>query len=304
MSGAGFAQLSSICFSEHIAKIFSLSNAIPMRFRRVLMKKAEHELMKRLVSVFSVILLMFGYSAWAAEPSRLTIAAAADLKFAMEEIARAFRKEHPEATLDLVTGSSGRFYEQIVQAAPFDLFFSADVKFPQQLKEQGLTASEVRLYARGRIVLWSAKMNAADMKLSDLAKPDITKIAIANPKHAPYGTRAEEALKKAGLWPKVEKKLVFGENVAQTAQLAETGAAEVGIIALSLAESPMLKPKGGYSLIPENLHSPLDQGYVILKRAEDNSSAKAFADFVSGEAGRTIFRRYGFVLPGASGSSP
>lgn len=167
-----------------------------------------------------------------------------------------------------------------------------------------MTASEARLYARGHIVLWSAGMDASKMTLKNLSSPKIKKIAIANPKHAPYGARAEEALRKAGLWAKVEKKLVFGENVAQTAQFAETGAADIGIIALSLAVSPALKEKGGYYLIPENLYSPLDQGYVVLKRAADNPLAKTFADFVASEPARVIFRRYGFALPGESVTSP
>lgn len=255
--------------------------------------------MKRLILILLLPLLPLT-TAWAAEPAKLTIAAAADLKYAMEEIANAFKKEHPEATLDLINGSSGKFYEQIEQEAPFDLFFSADIKFPQQLQEKGMTASEVRLYARGRIVLWGAGMDASKMTLKELTAPKLKKIAIANPKHAPYGMRAEEALKKAGLWAKVEKKLVFGENVAQTAQFAETGAADIGIIALSLAVSPALKEKGGYFLISDALHSPLDQGYVILKRAANNPLAKALADFVASEPARVIFRRYGFVLPGES----
>ncbi|WP_434111073.1 molybdate ABC transporter substrate-binding protein [Methylocaldum sp. GT1TLB] len=254
--------------------------------------------MHRFLLIFLLHLITVGHTAQGAETGKLTIAAAADLKYAMDEIVTSFKDRHPEATVDLVTGSSGKFYEQIVHEAPFDIFFSADIKFPEKLKEQGLTASEVRMYARGRIVLWSARTDASKMTLKNLDSPQITRIAIANPKHAPYGMRAEEALKKAGLWSKVEKKLVFGENVAQTAQFAETGAADVGIIALSLAVSPALKEKGGYSLVPENLHSPLDQAYVVVKRAENNPLAETFAEFVAAEPARAIFRRYGFVLPG------
>ncbi|HYE34034.1 molybdate ABC transporter substrate-binding protein [Methylocaldum sp.] len=254
--------------------------------------------MNRFLLIFLLLLLTIGHSAQGAEPVRLTIAAAADLKYAMDEVVKAFKDQHPEAMVDLVTGSSGKFYEQIAHEAPFDIFFSADVKFPEKLKEQGLTASEVRMYARGRIVLWSANMNAGKMTLQDLADPRIKQIAIANPKHAPYGQRAQEALENAGLWTKVQNKLVFGENIAQTAQFAETGAADVGLIALSLAVSPSLTAKGGYYLIPETLHEPLDQAYVLLKRAEKNALAGAFADFVASEPARAIFRSYGFILPG------
>jgi molybdate transport system substrate-binding protein len=259
--------------------------------------------MRRLIQVLVFTFLLTEWSIMAAEPAKLTIAAAADLQFAMRELVNAFRKENSTVAVDVVTGSSGKFYEQIVHGAPFDLFFSADVRYPEELRKQGLTASEVRIYARGRIVLWSTGMDVGKMTIQDLGSPKITKIAIANPKHAPYGMRAEEALKKAGLWSKVENKLVFGENVVQTAQFVEAGAADVGIIALSLAVSPALTGKGGYAPIPEGLHSPLDQGYVILKRAESIPAARTFADFVTSEPARAIFRRYGFVLP-AESSSP
>lgn len=253
--------------------------------------------MKRFIQILLFPLLLAEWSISVAEPAKLMIAAAADLQFAMRELTDAFHRENPAVAVDVVTGSSGKFYEQIVHGAPFDLFFSADIKYPEELRKQGLTASEVQIYARGRIVLWSTGMDASKMTIRDLGNPTITKIAIANPKHAPYGMRAEEALKKTRVWPKVEKKLVFGENVAQTAQFVEAGAADVGIIALSLAVSPALRGKGSYSLIPEDLHSPLDQGYVILKKAEADPVARTFADFVASEPARTILRRYGFALP-------
>lgn len=231
---------------------------------------------------------------------KLTIAAAADLKYALDEVVRDFKAQHPKAKVDLIFGSSGKLYEQILHGAPFDLLFSADIQFPQLLKDQGWAASETRLYARGRIVLWSTRLDAGRLTLEDLKSPTIRKIAIANPRHAPYGMRAKEALERLGLWGKVSPKLVFGENVAQTAQFVETGAADVGVIALSLALSPALSAKGSYALIAQELHQPLDQGYVILKRAASNPLALAFAEFVAKESARAVFRRYGFVLPGES----
>ena len=242
--------------------------------------------------------LSLGNRAWSAEPIKLTIAAASDLKFAMDELVGTFKKQHPGVTVDVVTGSSGKFYEQIVNEAPFDLFFSADTKFPQQLKEQGLAASEVHLYGRGQLVLWSASMDAGKLNLKSLTAAHIKKIAIANPKHAPYGMRAQEALEREGVWGQLQGKLVLGENIAQTAQFAESGAADVGIIALSLAVSPSLKSKGRYSLVPETLYSPLDQGFIILKNAEKNTLAKSFADYIDSQAARAVLRNYGFVLPG------
>lgn len=228
----------------------------------------------------------------------LTIAAAADLKFALDEIVAVFGKSHPADRIEVIYGSSGKFQTQIRQGAPYDMYFSADIAYPRALKEEGLAASEVQRYAVGRIVLWSASRDAARLKLSDLAAADIRKIAIANPKHAPYGKRAEEALRASGVWEQVEPKLVFGENVAQTAQFVESGNAQVGIIALSLALSPELSRQGGYALIPDTLHQPLEQGFIITQRAAANALAPAFARFMESREARAIMVRYGFVLPG------
>jgi molybdate transport system substrate-binding protein len=234
----------------------------------------------------------------AAHAGQITIAAASDLKFAMDEIAASFRKAHPGDAVEVVYGSSGNFHAQIQQGAPFDLFFSADIAYPRELAQRGLAASEVKSYAIGRIVLWSASLDATRMTLASLTDPKITRIAIANPKHAPYGKRAEEALRAAGVWEKVEPKLVYGENIAQTAQYVQTGNAQVGIIALSLAVNPQLESKGGYWLIPDNLHQPLEQGFLITKRAAGNPLATRFADFMSSKPVRAIMMRHGFVLPG------
>ncbi len=233
----------------------------------------------------------------AAQAGQITIAAASDLKFAMDEIAASFRKAHPGDDVEVVYGSSGNFHAQIQQGAPFDLFFSADIAYPRELAQRGLAASEVKPYAIGRIVLWSASLDATRMTLASLTDPKITRIAIANPKHAPYGKRAEEALRAAGVWEKVEPKLVYGENIAQTAQYVQTGNAQVGIIALSLAVNPQLTGKGGYWLIPDNLHQPLEQGFLITQRAAGNPLARRFAGFMSTQPVRAILTRYGFVLP-------
>jgi molybdate transport system substrate-binding protein len=230
----------------------------------------------------------------------LTIAAAADLKFAMDEIVTAFKQGHPDDQIEVIYGSSGKFHTQIQQGAPYDLFFSADIAFPRELAEKGHTASEVKPYAFGRIVLWSASLDASQMTLQSLTDPAITRIAIANPKHAPYGKRAEEALRSANLWDKVEPKLVYGENIAHTAQFVQTGNAQAGIIALSLAVNPELADKGGYWLIPDDLHEPLEQGFIITARAAGNTLAKSFADSMSSAESRRIMTHYGFVLPGES----
>jgi len=236
---------------------------------------------------------------------RLTVAAAADLKFAMDDIVVAFGKAHPGIAVSVSYGSSGNFFSQISNGAPFDLFFSADAEYTRRLSDSGLApkGSEF-LYARGRIVLWVPKASrvALERGLASLAAPEVRRIAIANPKHAPYGQRAEEALRAAGVWKQVEPKLVYGENIAHTAQFVQTGNAQVGIIALSLAVNPELSKRGGYWLIPSDLHAPLEQGFVVTKRAAGNALAKRFAEYIGSEQARAVMIRYGFVLPGEAAS--
>lgn len=246
--------------------------------------------------LFAAAWLIFSGHSLAGE--KITIAAAADLKFAMEEIVASFRKTHPDDQVDAVYGSSGMFHTQIRQGAPFDLFFSADIAFPQRLAVEGLAASAVRPYARGRLVLWSISRDASRMTMADLADTSLKKIAIANPQHAPYGQRAEQALRAAGLWDKVKDRLILGENIAQTAQFVHTGNAEVGLIALSLALSKVLTSKGSYALIPDTLHEPLEQGFIVTRRAAGNPLARKFADFFDSAEARRVMIRYGFVLPG------
>jgi molybdate transport system substrate-binding protein len=241
------------------------------------------------------LLAMTGQSAQAAE--KITIAAAADLKFALDEIVVLFKSAHPAAQIETIYGSSGNFSTQIRQGAPYDIYFSADIAYPRALKAEGFGSSEVQPYGVGRIVLWSPMRDAGKMTLADLADPAILKIAIANPQHAPYGKRAEEALKAAGVWEKVAPKLVYGENIAQTAQYVQSGNAQVGIIALSLALSPELARQGSYALISDRLHQPLLQGYIITRRAADNSMAREFARFIASKEPRAIMQHYGFVLP-------
>jgi molybdate transport system substrate-binding protein len=230
-----------------------------------------------------------------AHAEQITIAAAADLKFAMTDIVGLFGKSHPDDQVTTIYGSSGKFQTQIRQGAPYDLYFSADIAYPIALKEEGLVSGEVRPYALGRIVLWSP--SRAVLKLSDLADPAIQRIAIANPKHAPYGMRAEEALKSAGMWDKVEGKLVYGESVAQAAQFVQTGNADVGIIALSQAMSREMSGQGSYALIADSLHQPLEQGFVITRRASGNALAREFARFMASTEVHAIMVRYGFMLP-------
>ncbi|GAB4217994.1 MAG: molybdate ABC transporter substrate-binding protein [Rhodoferax sp.] len=226
------------------------------------------------------------------------VAAAADLRFAFKELAPMFAQAHPEHTLELIFGSSGKFLQQIENGAPFDLYFSADVDYPKRLVARGQAVAPVTTYALGRIVLWSAKVDASRLTLAELDQPRFRKVAIAAPDHAPYGARAKEALQHTGVWSKVEPKLVFGENIAHTAQLIDTQAADIGIIALSLALNDTLKSKGGFSLIPAQAHALLEQAYVLTARGHDNAAALAFARFMTSPPARAVMQRYGFLLPG------
>jgi molybdate transport system substrate-binding protein len=230
-----------------------------------------------------------------------TIAAASDLQFALPEIADAFEAETGE-TVRLAFGSSGNFARQIRQDAPFDLFFSADEAYVQDLAADGFTRGETTLYAVGRIVLITPHGSPlrADGALEDLqaavADGRLEKFAIANPEHAPYGKRAEEALRHAGLWEAIQPKLVLGENVSQAAQFATSGSTDGGIIAYSLALSPKVADLGATALIPEDWHAPLRQRAALLKDA--GPTAEKFFDFSRTPAARAIFRKYGFALPG------
>lgn len=248
-------------------------------------------LLKLLVLVFFLLL------ATTARAEKITIAAAADLKFALDEIVTSFKASQPGAEIEVIYGSSGKFNTQIQQGAPYDLYFSADIAYPRELARLNLAASAVIPYAVGRIVLWSNSRDANKMTLASLSDPQISKIAIANPKHAPYGKRAEEALRASGMWDKVQDKLVLGENIANTAQFVQTGNAQVGIIALALALNPELASAGGYFLIPDHLHSPLEQGFIITKPGGAKPLAHQFADFMGAPPARSIMSRYGFVLP-------
>jgi molybdate transport system substrate-binding protein len=227
--------------------------------------------------------------------TEVLVAAAADLRFAMDSLIAVFSRENPGITVKPTYGSSGNFFEQIRNGAPFDLFFSADVEYPRRLKAQNLTASEIQVYGTGQLVLWSSSVDPTRQQMNSLLDPAVTKIAIANPAHAPYGQRAEESLRYYKIFDKVKAKLIFGENIAQTAQYAESGAAEVGIVALSLALSPAMKAAGGkYWLIPANAHQPLLQGFVLLLHSNGNTGAEKFARFCGSVTAKDILRSFGF----------
>lgn len=228
---------------------------------------------------------------YANEPLR--IAAASDLRHALDEIIEVYRQQHGDAPTDVIYGSSGKMTTQIINGAPYDVFFSADIAYPKKLKEHGMAATEPVAYAVGRIVIWSNTLDASRLTLEDLAADSIRRIAIAQPAHAPYGLRAKEALQAAGVWEAVQDKLVFGENIAHAAQMTQSGAAQIGIIALSLARFPDLAGHG-HHLIDDALHQPLTQGYVVTRHGANKPLALSFTDFMTSDAARAILSRYGF----------
>ena len=233
---------------------------------------------------------------------QVTVAAASDLKFAFEEIAAEFQKRHADVKVQAAYGSSGNFFAQISNKAPFDMFLSADMEYPRKLVDQGLAAKETEfLYGVGHIVIWVPNASLLDLDklgIAALLDPSVKKIAMANPKHAPYGRAAEAALKKLGVYDKVEDKLVLGENIAQTAQFVQSGSVDIGIVALSLAVAPAMKDTGRYWEIPVDAYPKMDQGGVVLSSSKDPDAAGELRTFITSAQGKAIFKKYGFSAPG------
>lgn len=246
------------------------------------------------------LLLAFGCNRGTTEadetnPKVLYVAAAADLTPAFEEVGRSFE----QATGIRVIynfGSTGVLAKQIENGAPVDVFAAANIEFIEALERKNLIIPDTKaLYARGRITIWTVADSRLKIeRLEDLARPEIQRVAIANPEHAPYGVAAREALQAARVWDVVQPKCVFGENVRQTLQYAESGNVDVSIVALSLS----IQSKGRWTLIPEELHKPLDQALAVMKRTRREKQARQFAEFINSQQGRPIMRKYGFVLPG------
>lgn len=230
----------------------------------------------------------------------LKVAAASDLAFAFKDVGAAFEK----ATGTPVTfsfGSTGLLARQIAEGAPFDVFAAANISFADDVVKQGACFADSKaLYGRGRVALWSRKGAPAPASLEDLRDPKYVKIAIANPEHAPYGKAAKQALIKAGVWDAIKDRVVYGENIQQTLQFAQSGNADVALVALSLA----LVTEGAYIAVDPALHEPLDQALVVCKgeggKALHEPTARQFTAFVNSDAGRVIMKRYGFLLPGES----
>lgn len=236
----------------------------------------------------------------------ITIAAAADLSFVFPEIATRFQKDTGNS-VKFSFGSSGNFLSQIQNGAPFDMFFSADIAYPRKLEAAGLAEpGSLYEYAVGKLVLWVPKASALDLKrgLSVLTDPRIHKIVIANPEHAPYGRAAVAAIKHGGIYDKVSYKLVMGENISQAAQFVQSGNADIGLLALSLAVAPNLREKGRYELVPTWNYPPIEQAAVIIMTSKKKTVAKQFLVYLKKPAIVSLMHDYGFVVPNnAAGTS-
>jgi molybdate transport system substrate-binding protein len=244
--------------------------------------------------LITLLILAFSHFSYA---QKIRIAAAADLRYAMDDLVAAYKMNHLNADIEVIYGSSGNAFTQILNGgAPYDMYFSADIAYPEKLYAAGLTVNQPVLYAIGHIVLWSSSIDVSK-GLTVLNENPRARVAIANPSHAPYGKRALETLHYYDLFDKIQAQLIYGENISQAAQFCLTGNAQMGILALSLVLAPNMQKHGTYYLIDDAAHHPLQQGFVILNRAKDNSLAHAFAKYISSPEAIAIFEKYGFVLP-------
>ena len=249
-----------------------------------------------------IIALFVGVTGQVCKAQQITVAAAADLQFVLQDVATRFQKETGK-TVKLSFGSSGNFFHQLQNGAPFDMFFSANLDYARNLEAAGLTEpGTFYKYAVGKIVIWVPNDSKLDVSsgLQSLLNPAIKKIAIANPQHAPYGQAAVAAMKKENIYDKVADKFVFGENISETASFVVSRSADTGIIALSLALSPNMKDKGRYAKIPGADYPPIGQACVILKSSQQKDTAKAFLKFIQTPTVAELFRTYGFDVPTGS----
>jgi molybdate transport system substrate-binding protein len=251
--------------------------------------------MKKLLSTVLIICGLSG-SLWA---DKITIFAASDLKFALDDVKKEFLKTNPKDELEMIYGSSGKGMHQIENGAPYDIFFSANMAFVETMYKNKDITTKPKMYAIGRVVIWSKNKNFEPKKGFDNMKaPWVQKIAIANPTHAPYGEKAKQSMESIGIYKEVESKLVLGENISQTAGFVSSGAADIGIIALSLALAPTIANTefNKYYLIDKKLHEPLEQGYGITKFGSTKPLSKKFYDFMETKTADVIMKKFGFIV--------
>ncbi|HUI84142.1 MAG TPA: molybdate ABC transporter substrate-binding protein [Candidatus Binatia bacterium] len=245
----------------------------------------------------SLVLTLLMPAAW---PQQITVAAAADLDYALKDLAGRFERRTGD-TVALSLGASGSLYSQIQSGAPYDLFFSADTDYPRKLAAAGLLdSSSLRTYATGRLVLWTTNASGLDpkkLKMDMLLQPAVQRIAIANPAHAPYGRAAMAALEHYGLKDRLAARLVLGENISQAAQFVQSGNAQAGLIALSLALSPAMKNAGQFWELPQEAYPQIVQSVGIVSASKHRRAAQAFLDYLSSPEAGALLEQYGFGLP-------
>jgi molybdate transport system substrate-binding protein len=251
---------------------------------------------------FVLLLLLAGCLAARGEAAReIRVAAAADLQFVLPALAREFAARQPGFRVQTSHAASGSLFAQIRNGAPYDVFLSADLEYPRRLAAEGVALdTNVFTYALGRLVIWAPKSSPLDPSALGhrvLLEPSVRRIAIANPRHAPTGAAALAALRALGIQEAVEPRLVHGENVAQAAQFVQSGAADLGLLTLSLALAPSLRDTGRHWVFPSDLCPPLAQGGIVLRTAREPAGARAFRDFLLGPDGRAILARSGLEAP-------
>ena len=225
---------------------------------------------------------------------KANVAAAANLRYVLEEIKTQYVNENPKAIIQLTFSSSGTLTQQIINGAPFDLFLSADTVFPNKVKESEMASGTVELYCFGKIAMWSSSLDLSQ-GLSILLSPGVKKIAVANPVNAPYGENTVAMLKNQNLYDKISEKIVWGENINQTAQFAFSGNVEIGFLALSLALAPEMKDNGKYYVLPEDICPPVKQAGVLIKGWEKNGEAAAFFKYLRSEKCIPMWEKYGYI---------
>ncbi len=248
-----------------------------------------------MVSFISTTGLAIVFSPVCAFAGDLTVAVAANVQYTFEEIKTAFEKQS-DIKIKTIIGSSGKFTAQIENGAPFDIFLSADMDYPQTLEKKGLTYNSPKTYVYGTLVLWT--MNNVDLSngIQAVLDPAVQKVAIASPNTAPYGRQAVNALKNAGLYKQVSKKLVYGESIAQANQFISTGASDIGFTAKSVVLAPNMKDKGQWIEVDRKLYEPIAQGAVILKYAGEHlKDAQTFYEFLFSKEAKDIYQKYGYI---------
>ena len=245
--------------------------------------------MKRIALIILIVFVAFSIKA-----QTVKVAAAANLRSVFDEIKSAYLQANPKTNVSVNFGSSGTLLQQILNGAEFDVFMAADNTFPVKLKDQGAASGEMKVYALGKLVLWSNTLDVSK-GLDILTDPSVKRIAIAKPDLAPYGDRAVACLKQTGLYDKVKDRIIYADNISQTAQFAQTGNAEVAFLALSLTMTPEMK--GSVYVIDPKLYKPVQQAMILVKGWKINPEAAKFMKFVLGTECKTVFEKYGYMIP-------